>query len=49
MKRSRFSEEQIVYVLRQVGNDTSLSDLCHQIWTIEQTFYAWKKKYAHLR
>jgi putative transposase len=48
MKRSKFSEEQIVYALRHVESGTPLSDLCRQLGIAEQTFYAWKKKYAHL-
>ena len=48
MKRSRFSEEQIVYAIRQAEAGTSIGDLCRQLGVSEATFYAWKKKYAHL-
>ena len=48
MKRSNFSEEQIVYALRQAESGTPLGNLCRQYGIAEQTFYAWKKKYAHL-
>ncbi|ULA66862.1 MAG: hypothetical protein LZF62_140164, partial [Nitrospira sp.] len=48
MKRSKFSEEQIVYALRQAESGTPIGDLCRQYGIAEQTFYAWKKKYAHL-
>lgn len=48
MKRSKFSEEQIVYVLRQAESGTPVGDLCRQYGIAEQIFYAWKKKYAHL-
>ncbi len=48
MKRSRFSEEQIVYALRQAESGTPIGDLCRQYGIPEQTFYAWKKEYAHL-
>lgn len=48
MKRSKFSEEQIVDVLRQAERGTPVGDLCRQYGIAEQPFYAWKKKYAHL-
>ncbi len=48
MKRSRYSEEQIVYALQQAESGTPISDLCRQLGVSDATFYAWKKKYAHL-
>jgi len=48
MKRSRFSEEQIVYAIRQAEGGTPVGDLCRQLGVSDATFYAWKKKYAHL-
>ena len=48
MKRSRFSEEQIAYALRQSESGTAVADVCRQIGVSEATFYVWKKKYAHL-
>ena len=48
MKRSKFSEEHIVYALRQAESGTPVGDVCRQLGIAEQTFYAWKKKYAHL-
>ena len=48
MKRSRFSEEQIVYAIRQAEAGTPVGDLCRQLGVSDATFYAWKKKYAHL-
>jgi hypothetical protein len=38
MKRSKFSGEQIAYVLRRDESDTSLSDLCRQGGIAGQTF-----------
>ena len=48
MKRSKFTEEQIAYALRQVESGTPVSDVCRQLGVSEATFYIWKKKYAHL-
>jgi putative transposase len=47
MKRSKFSEEQVAYALRQVEAGTPVGDVCRQLGVSEATFYAWKK-YAHL-
>jgi putative transposase len=48
MKRSTFSEEQVAYALRQAESGTAVGDVCRQLGVSEATFYAWKKKYAHL-
>ena len=48
MKRSKFSEEQIAYALRQAESETPVADTCRQIGVSEATYYLWKKKYAHL-
>jgi putative transposase len=46
MKRSRFTDEQIAYALRQVDGGTAVADVCRQMGISEATFYVWKKKYA---
>jgi putative transposase len=48
MKRSKFTEEQIAYALRQVEGGTPVTDVCRQLGVSEASFYVWKKKYAHL-
>ena len=48
MKRSRFSEEQVTYALRQAESGTPVADVCRQMGISEATFYIWKKKYAAL-
>lgn len=48
MKRSKFSEEQVAYALRQVESGTAVADVCRQLGVSEATFYVWRKKYAHL-
>ena len=42
------SEEQVVYAIRQADAGTPAGRLCRQSGVSEATFYAWKKKYAHL-
>jgi putative transposase len=46
MKKSKFTEEQIAYALRQVESGTPVLDACRKLGITEQTFYRWKKKYA---
>jgi putative transposase len=48
MKRSKFTEEQVSYALRQAEGGTPVADVCRQLGVSEATFYVWKKKYAHL-
>jgi putative transposase len=48
MKKSKFSEEQVAYALRQAESGTAVADVCRQLGVSEATFYVWKKKYAHL-
>ena len=48
MKRSKFSEEQVAYALRQAESGSPVGDVCRQLGVSEATFYIWKKKYAHL-
>lgn len=48
MKRSRYSEAQVTYALRQAESGTPVADVCRQHGVSEATFYNWKKKYAGL-
>ena len=48
MKRSRFSEEQIAYALRQSESGTPVSEVCRQLGVAEATFFRWKKRFAGL-
>jgi len=46
MKPKRYSEEQIVYALRQAESGEKVVDICRKLGVSEQTFYAWRRKYA---
>jgi putative transposase len=48
MKKSRYTEEQIAFALRQADSGTPVVDVCRQMGISEATFYVWKKKYANL-
>ena len=48
MKRSRFSEEQIVAILRQQEAGMSTAELCRKHGVSSATFYKWKAKYGGL-
>ena len=46
MKAKRFTEEQIIAVLKQVEAGSKTKELCRQRGISEATFYNWKAKYA---
>jgi putative transposase len=48
MKKTRFTEEQITYALRQVESGTPPADVCRQLGCSEASFYLWKKRYGSL-
>ena len=48
MKRSRFTEEQIAFALRQAESGTAIEEITRKLGVSEQTFYRWKKKFAGL-
>lgn len=48
MKRSRFTEQKIVGVLKQAEAGVPVKELCRKIGISDQTFYNWKAKYGGL-
>ena len=48
MKRSRFSEEQIIAILKEQENGLPTKDVCRRHGISTATFYKWKAKYGGL-
>jgi putative transposase len=48
MRKSKFTEEQIAYALRQVEGGTRVAEVCRKMGVTEATFFRWKKKYGGL-
>ena len=48
MKRSKFTEAQIAFVLKQVEDGASVAEVCRKAGIAEATFYNWRKKYGGL-
>jgi putative transposase len=46
MKKSRFTETQIVDALKRHENGQSIADLARELGITPATFHAWRKKYA---
>jgi putative transposase len=48
MKRSRFTDEQIIAILREQEAGATTADVCRRHGISSATFYAWKAKYGGL-
>ena len=48
MKRTKFTDEQIAFALRQGETGTRVSEICRKMGISEATYYNWKKKYGGL-
>ena len=48
MKKSRFTESQIVFALKQSETGVKVEEVCRKMGISEATFYNWKKKFGGL-
>jgi putative transposase len=48
MKRSKFWEAQIAFILRQGEEGTAVGEVCRKAGISEATYYSWRKKYGGL-
>jgi putative transposase len=48
MKTSRFSDQQIAFVLRQAEEGTAVAEVCRKAGISEATYYVWRKKFGGL-
>jgi putative transposase len=48
MRKSRFSEEQIIGILKRVERGQPLADVCREAGISDATYYRWKAQYGGL-
>lgn len=48
MRKTRYSEEQIIRVLQEVESGSTVKDVCREHGIAEGTYYRWKAKYGGL-
>ena len=48
MRKSRFSEEQIIGILKRVEQGQVLADVCREAGISDGTYYRWKARYGGL-
>jgi putative transposase len=48
MKKSRYTDEQIAFALRQAETGTPVAEVIRKMGIAEQTFYNWKRRYGGL-
>lgn len=48
MKRSKFTEAQIVFAIKQSESGVTTEEICRKLGISQATFYNWKKKYGGL-
>ena len=48
MKKSRFTDQQITFALKQADSGVPVEEVCRKLGISQQTFYRWKKKFGGL-
>ena len=48
MKRSKYTDEQIAFALKQAELGTAVDEVCRKMGISDATFYNWRKKYGGL-
>lgn len=48
MRKSRFSEEQIIGILKRVEQGQSVAEICREVGVSDVTYYRWKAQYGGL-
>lgn len=48
MKKIKFTEAQIAFILKQAEDGTAIAEVCRKAGISDATFYNWRKKYAGL-
>lgn len=48
MKKTKFSEQQIAFILHQAEEGTTVGEVCRKAGISEATYYNWRKKYGGL-
>jgi putative transposase len=48
VKRSRFTEEQIAFALKQQELGTAVDEICRKMGIAQATFFNWKKRFSGL-
>jgi putative transposase len=46
MRVSKFSEQQIALILKQVDDGLGVEDVCRKAGLSQRTYYRWRKKYG---
>jgi len=48
MKKTKFTEVQLVFALRQADTGVTVAEVCRKMGISEATYYNWQKKYGGL-